>query len=362
MKHPLLAAAAANRLHGPTKKQRKATGGGGSRPAAPRAGMQLYLDFGQRSFGRQITCPECGLMYTEGEPNDEAGHRAHHERALRGAPMRECESESVACRLPDGSRICVVDVASAEPQLRRAREAATLMARDFGEFEFPPDYRAFLAIGADARLRGVAVAHPIRSAHRAMRVSDGSSGGGGSRDVVRCGEEAVPASCGVSHIWVLPAHRRRGLGSHLLDAVRRHMALAFEVGREGLAFCQPTEAGRALAASYVGQAGLGGRAMAVKGPPSPPSRPWAPEDPLACPCRSAASSCWWPRAAPRRLGSPSSADRRDRTQSYPRIGAVTSHGLLQRQRGPTAHTPRVHALHWTSEGQGLDQAVGRDSR
>ncbi|EOD17823.1 hypothetical protein EMIHUDRAFT_209811 [Emiliania huxleyi CCMP1516] len=97
--------------------------------------MQLYLDFGQRSFGRQITCPECGLMYTEGEPNDEAGHRAHHERALRGAPMRECESESVACRLPDGSRICVVDVASAEPQLRRAREAATLMARDFGEFE-----------------------------------------------------------------------------------------------------------------------------------------------------------------------------------------------------------------------------------
>ena len=81
MKHPLLAAAAANRLHGPTKKQRKATGGGGSRPAAPRAGMQLYLDFGQRSFGRQITCPECGLMYTEGEPNDEAGHRAHHERA-----------------------------------------------------------------------------------------------------------------------------------------------------------------------------------------------------------------------------------------------------------------------------------------
>ena len=57
------------------------------------------------------------------------------------------------------------------------------------------------------------------------------------------------------------------------------------------------------------------------GPPSPPSRPWAPEDPLACPCRSAASSCWWPRAAPRRPGSPSSADRRDRTQSYPRIGA-----------------------------------------
>ena len=31
---------------------------------------------------------------------------------------------------------------------------------------------------------------------------------------------------------------------------------------------------------------------------------------------------------------------------------VTSHGLLQRQGGPTAHTPRVHALHWTSEGQG----------
>ena len=35
---------------------------------------QLYLDFGQRTFGRTVECSQCGFTYCEGEPSDEAAH------------------------------------------------------------------------------------------------------------------------------------------------------------------------------------------------------------------------------------------------------------------------------------------------
>ena len=49
---------------------------------------QMYLDFGQRSFGRQVTCSQCGMRYCEGEPTDEEEHRKHHRRALAGVVLR----------------------------------------------------------------------------------------------------------------------------------------------------------------------------------------------------------------------------------------------------------------------------------
>jgi N-acetyltransferase len=71
---------------------------GGKKPAHKME--QLYLDFGQKSFGRQVHCARCQMMYTEGQPDDEAAHRAHHERAVRGALMRECDSERVVSCAP----------------------------------------------------------------------------------------------------------------------------------------------------------------------------------------------------------------------------------------------------------------------
>jgi hypothetical protein len=32
---------------------------------------QQYLDFGQRDFGKQITCETCGMFFTQGQPDDE---------------------------------------------------------------------------------------------------------------------------------------------------------------------------------------------------------------------------------------------------------------------------------------------------
>jgi GNAT superfamily N-acetyltransferase len=148
------------------------------------------------------------------------------------------------------------------------------MSADLGAFPMSIDFRAFLAIGPDARLRGCVVAHPISSAYLAEFAADVSAASparcndagnavpdlddGGSRthartECLRRGESPVPAACGVSHIWVSLEHRRHGVGILLLEAVRRHMASSFQLTRAQVAFCQPTEGGRSLALAFLGK-------------------------------------------------------------------------------------------------------------
>lgn len=38
--------------------------------------VQMYLDFGQRSFGKQVECKICSMRYVQGDVEDEAKHKA----------------------------------------------------------------------------------------------------------------------------------------------------------------------------------------------------------------------------------------------------------------------------------------------
>lgn len=75
-----------------------------SAPKAPAQQEQLYLDFGQKSFGRQTKCAICGMLFTEGEPRDEEMHRRHHLKVTHGALMRPTATERVVrCSTPPKS-------------------------------------------------------------------------------------------------------------------------------------------------------------------------------------------------------------------------------------------------------------------
>ena len=71
---------------------------------------QLYLDFGQRTFGRTVECSQCGFTYCEGEPSDEAAHRQHHRWATQGVVLRGELSTSahVVHERDSGERIVVL--------------------------------------------------------------------------------------------------------------------------------------------------------------------------------------------------------------------------------------------------------------
>ena len=180
---------------------------------------QLYLDLGQRSFGKQQQCKICGMLYTEGEPEDEETHQRFHHKVVQGLSMHPSGAERMVRALPEGGRVVLVLPCDPPDRLRRLREVTRLMAADLGsEPDLPPDGRAFLLVGGHVlryRLLGCAIAEPLQSAYCAVPLSDSAGTG-----VLRHDGVPQPALCGVTHIWVARAHRRQGIARRLLDAVR----------------------------------------------------------------------------------------------------------------------------------------------
>ncbi|CAM6078733.1 unnamed protein product [Sphagnum tenellum] len=68
--------------------------------------------------------------------------------------------------------------------------------------------------------------------------------------VVFCSKVAVPAVCGVRGIWVSCSERRKGIASHLLDAMRTTFCFGLTLQTSQCAFSQPTPDGQAFAARY----------------------------------------------------------------------------------------------------------------
>ena len=268
-----------------------------SRAAAP--GMkQLFLDLGQKNFGHR-KCPECGLLYAVGEPEDERTHAKFHAEATGrvlsggsaggssqspgcvGVPCPKTWRDAAAwtCEHDPSGRF----VAHIGPDDHRARWGkATELAEFVGDELGAPNgwvlgedaktrgTRAFAYVLRD-RIVGAVFAEPLRRAYRTVPDDGGETGveprvGGddgptndGSRPVTHYGGKIlrrrdVPtrAVMGVRAAWVHPAHRRRGIATRLLRVARERLVPGYACDAREVAWTQPTEDGRALAAATCG--------------------------------------------------------------------------------------------------------------
>ncbi|KAF9969053.1 ADP-ribosylation factor GTPase activating protein, ER-Golgi transport, partial [Actinomortierella ambigua] len=84
------------------------------------------------------------------------------------------------------------------------------------------------------------------SSSRSVPLSSSRSG-----SAIFCSTEPRKAVCGINRIWVNASHRRRGVATRMLDAVRESFVYACRLQREDLAFSQPTGDGRSLAQKYL---------------------------------------------------------------------------------------------------------------
>lgn len=178
-------------------------------PKRRRVLAQRVLDLGQRP--REVQCERCGIVFVQGNAQDERTHR------LR------CDADGVPCY----TRKHVVDhgwlqVIALGPSPLLAR-VAKLAGRDLGgEADDDAHCRAYCAI-VEKKIIGCALLDPQPE----------------NFDIV------------VAKLWVHVSHRRRGVATHLLDAVRSHFVFNYTIPKDRLGFTQPTQLGRAFFAAYL---------------------------------------------------------------------------------------------------------------
>ncbi|KAH8551456.1 ESCO1/2 acetyl-transferase-domain-containing protein [Umbelopsis sp. PMI_123] len=147
------------------------------------------------------------------------------------------------------SRIVMVGSGSSKSELRKLCQVLDLVSKELSSPEITADHlmycKSFLYIGSKKQVLGCVVAEPIDFAYKVTPSSNQDS------TAVFCSREKVPALCGISRIWVHPAHRGRGIATQLLDSTCKQFIYGHSLERSSIAFSQPTGDGKNLAIHYT---------------------------------------------------------------------------------------------------------------
>ncbi|OWM71446.1 hypothetical protein CDL15_Pgr005633 [Punica granatum] len=257
-----------------------------------RSYAQVHLELGQSDFLLR-TCSACGIKYAPGDAEDEKSHVVFHKNYTHGVPFKGWINERLV-HMPSIEVERIVLVSDNDPPAHRnkVQEVVKMMESELGcGWIYHKLCKVYLFISSQ-RIAGCLVAERIKEAFRVIcdaetkrteakgpiikeergRLKSAGLQFGNimfQREVVRkilrvvnknedvngaiyCEEEAVPALCGIRAIWVSPSNRRKRIGTHLLDAVRKSFCTGIVLEHSQLAFSQPTSAGKALASSYMG--------------------------------------------------------------------------------------------------------------
>ena len=235
----------------PTEKKKGGPSGGAGTKRKQGDGLQqMFLDFGQKNFSSR-TCKECGMVWCPGLPEEEAMHAKQHKRFTLGVEFRGWKGERVTRSFPDGSRIVCVRPCDPEAYWNKVCEVEEFVQRDLGSggCQAAPGRQAHMYVSAEKRVVGFLSAQGIRRASRLVTRVDG-----GGEEVMELSEGEERAVCGVSEVWVIRSMRGKGIAKRLLEALLESFAPPMAIGREVVAFSQPTPAGKKLATDFFGTA------------------------------------------------------------------------------------------------------------
>ncbi|CAM9713080.1 unnamed protein product, partial [Discosporangium mesarthrocarpum] len=115
------------------KKRRRQDPKGQKDLKSKKRAAQMFLDFGQKDFGKQVLCPNCDMLYVLGAGVDEVQHSAMCAHVSRGVEFAGWAQERVAARFPDdGGRVVEVRPGDPLPHLQKVEEVKRVMDNDMG--------------------------------------------------------------------------------------------------------------------------------------------------------------------------------------------------------------------------------------
>ncbi|KAI9505503.1 hypothetical protein GGI25_000994 [Coemansia spiralis] len=241
---------------------------------------QTFLDFGQKPLVPEA-CTLCGMTFQRGREEDEALHNKFHRVwnqkqakllawdisttaddaesiietvAYTSSHLNETQPEII----PEGiATVRFVDIqGSSKREVQRALDILNIVNENLGAVKLSykdlahRQRKIVLYISPKCRVEGCILAEMIENAYR---VSVDESAESVSDSSIRVSTDPMPATCGISRIWVAPHARRRGIASQMVDALCRRFIYGCQLCLGSLAFSQPTADGRALAERIFGR-------------------------------------------------------------------------------------------------------------
>ena len=209
---------------------------------------QLFLDFGQNSFGKQSICSICGMLRVHGMAEDDAEHAKICQKYNEGVTCFGWKNERSVATFEMDERILEVRPEDAPQHRMKIAEVKMIVDSELGFARRSNEKSMNDAVNMTSyiyvskkRVVGLLSVRRIQRAYELLPSSISRS----------CSLNSSKALLGIHQIWVHNSHRSRGIASKLVTAARDHFIFGMMIPLELVAFSSPTEEGLRFAKRYL---------------------------------------------------------------------------------------------------------------
>ena len=230
-----------------------------SKPKKQKQSNQLFLDFGQRSFGKRSICNICGMLLVHGLDEDDAQHAKVCKEYKEGVTCLGWNNERSVASFGKDDRILEVRPEDAQHR-NKVVEVKAIVDRELGfanntneEDSSAKMMTSYMYI-SKKRVVGLLVVKRIQRAYELLpsKADGNNDNNNANSSSISRSLKPSKALLGIHQVWVHKAHRHRGIASKLVTAARDHLIFGMSVPLELVAFSSPTEEGLRFAKGYTG--------------------------------------------------------------------------------------------------------------
>ncbi|KAF1795464.1 hypothetical protein JG687_00002953 [Phytophthora cactorum] len=230
-------------------------------PSKPHPSTQSYIDVGQRSFGKHVTCAKCGLLYTAGEEEDEREHQKFCKRMKRGVTFSKWKTERVLKSFSD-THARILEIRGDDPSshVKKLLEIKKVLDDSLGfveketflqrsHFVYIQDHQVVGCVNTE-RITEAFTLDKTTSNWIVQSNSDAETSVA-ANGAVTASADSKPAVIGICQIWVHPSFRRKSIATRMVAVVREKSIYGMHVNKNLVAFAQPTRNGLHFARKYM---------------------------------------------------------------------------------------------------------------
>ena len=232
------------------------------RPAKKRKqSNQLFLDFGQKSFGKQSVCKVCGMLRVHGLDEDDSQHDKICKEYQEGVTCLGWKNERMVAAFKKDDRILEIRPDDAQQHRNKLSEVKAIVDKELGFARRQSEENPYGSIDGNAkcylyiskkRIVGLLLTKRIQRAYELLPSKEAHETNNRNSSCISRSLKPSKALLGVHQIWVHKSHRHRGIASRLVTAARDHLIFGMCVPLELVAFSSPTDEGLRFAKTYVG--------------------------------------------------------------------------------------------------------------